>query len=135
VNGRIVAILASVLVAIGVAAGLYLAGSPAEARLHRQDERRAELLSMADFAIENYHREQGRLPVALDSAGPSWSRDSSRTRDPVTGVPFDYRVTGDSTWELCATFARSGEGNLSTLRNHPAGRHCFQRRIGPRSPR
>jgi hypothetical protein len=122
--------LASVLVVLGVGTGLYLAGSPAEARLHRQDERRSELLSMADFAVEQYHREHGRLPLALDSAGPAWSRDSSRARDPVTGVPFAYRVTGDSAWELCATFARPGEGNLSTLRNHAAGRQCFQRRIG-----
>jgi hypothetical protein len=129
VNGRVAAMLASVLVTIGVGVGLYLAGSPGEARLHRQDDRREELLSSADFRIEEYHREHGQLPASLDATLPEWSRDTLRTRDPVTGIPFDYRATGDSAWELCATFARAGEGNLSTLRNHPAGRHCFSRRI------
>jgi hypothetical protein len=129
VNGRMVAIFASALVVIAVVGGLYFAGSPGEARLRRQDDRREELLNSASYAIERYHGEHGRLPAVLDSAGPEWARDSLGARDPVTGVPFDYRTVSDSSYELCATFARGSEGEPTRSWNHPEGRHCFRRRI------
>ena len=128
-NGRTAAMVASVLVIGGVVAGLYFAGSPADARLRRQDGRREQLLASLDNAVRDYHRRHGHLPPALDSAGPEWARDSLRGRDPVSNLPFDYRVLGDSTYEFCATFARSTERDLDGAWSHPEGRHCFKQVI------
>lgn len=128
-SGRGAAIVASVLVLCGVIAGLYLAGSPAEARLRRQDGRRETLLSSASNGVQQYYRKEGHLPPTLDAAGAYWSADSLGGRDPVSGLPFDYRVVNDSTYELCASFARATEGDPSVHWAHPEGRYCFAERI------
>lgn len=124
-TGRTAAIFATLLVVVGVIAGLYLAGSPSEARLRRQDDRRETMLMTMDYAVRDYRSKHGHLPPVVDSVGAEWTPDSLRARDPVTGEPFEYRATGDSTYELCATFARATEGDLSGTWSHPAGRHCF----------
>ena len=49
--------------------------------------------------------------------------------DPMTGLPYEYRVKEGSEYELCATFLVSSEKIKSILASsmwaHPAGRHCF----------
>jgi hypothetical protein len=120
-----IASAAVVAVAIG---GLATIGSPGEERLRRLDVRRVEDLHRIERAANLYFTRQGRLPAALQDLPVEGGLDVART-DPA-GTPYEYRATGESTYELCAGFD-TGSGELSRSRTgdfwaHGAGRHCFQ---------
>lgn len=127
--------LASALVAVvlaAVAVGLYLIGSPAEARLRRFDERRVDDLRSAHTAIQGYWTARGGLPPDLDSVRMAFA-NGREFKDPSTGVPYLYQPTGDSTYRLCADFAQASPPDYpayETAWHHPAGHFCFSL-VGP----
>jgi hypothetical protein len=62
--------------------------------------------------------------------------------DPETGAPYEYKKTGDLSFEMCASFARESADTMKGeyysqilgLKNadvweHGAGRACFTREI------
>lgn len=121
-SGRAIAIALSVVVAVVVLIGLYLVGSPGEARLQALDERRVNDLREAKGQVSAYWRGHGALPSTLDSTG-----SSVVYHDPVTGTPYEYRATGDSTYELCAVFTHSSQDRYpdEVAWRHREGRHCY----------
>ena len=117
-SGRSIAVALSVVVAVVVVIGLYLVGSPGAARQQALDERRVNDLREARGQVSAYWRQHGALPGTLDGEPGS----SSGYRDPVSGAPYEYHATGDSTWDLCAVFtypSKVGCGVDSS--RHPAG--------------
>lgn len=134
-SGRMMAGVASAVVAIAVGAGLYIAGPPSQARLESQDSERMRRLWRAEQAIRSYQHERGFLPPQLAEVRPEWSTDSSGYRDPVTGAPFPYRIVNDSTYTLCAVFSKAKEDEYGNVeQGHPAGEHCFTRHISSEPP-
>lgn len=132
-DGKRLAIIASTVVAMAIIAGLYVAGSPGDARVYRQDEQRVNQLQSAEMMVREYAREKQKLPVALDSARPSWDIDSTRYLDPATAHSYQYRVVSDSSFELCAEFTRAtpaGDRLWDLKWNHPAGHHCVLMHLG-----
>jgi len=122
--GRSIAIALSLVVALVVGIGLYVSGSPATARQEMLDGRRVRDLRDAKTEIYSYWHRYHALPAAIDSISPV-PADSAGHRDPVTGTPYEYRVTSDSTYELCAVFALPSPAEADVDWRHPAGRHCF----------
>lgn len=129
-NGKILAALVSGVVLAAVGVGLYLAGSPAEARLLRLDDRRIDDLRSISWAVTEFRRTRGHMPPALDSL-PIAIGESTRLGDPATGHPYSYEITGDSSYSLCADFDRpsppEGDGRYETEWRHRSGRFCFPR--------
>jgi hypothetical protein len=127
-----IAAVAGVIVVVGI--GLFLSGSPSEARVRRLDERRLEDLRQTSYAIDGYFSRHGRLPAALDTLVRE-AGGSAGVRDPVTQQPYAYRSIDSTRYELCATFDRPSDDDDETGRPrrwpadwswaHPAGRHCF----------
>jgi hypothetical protein len=119
------AVSAAALAAIVV--GLYVVGSPAEARLRRLDERRVEDLRRARYSVHRYWTRHGQLPSSLDSL--SQGSEEALYRDPATGRAYAYRTTSDTSYELCAVFARPASEGWQRARDedwrHPAGEKCF----------
>ncbi len=119
------------LVAAAVLAGVTLLGSPSDQRSLRLDEERVRDLMAISGVAERYLRGHDALPDSLAelTRGEQWS--VTRSRDPETQEPYTYRVTGPSSYELCAGFANplaaaaAEEMRLSAFWQHPAGRHCF----------
>lgn len=124
-GGRALAIGAAVVVAVAVGVGLYLTGSPAETRLLRLDERCVDDLMDISSAVETYWKNSDRLPESLHDL----SIEQARLRDPVTDRPYEYTVTAETKYDLCAEFARASEapsyryGRASW--RHDAGHWCF----------
>jgi hypothetical protein len=120
--------------------GLIFSGSPATSRMERQDQQRVMDLQQISYAIDYYYRTNtSTLPPSLTDI-PSTDRVKGahffeRTEDPFTGTPYEYRVTGPNTYELCAVFDLESpqEDSVSMARSypmdgtwsHPKGRHCF----------
>ena len=123
-SGRVIAIALSLVMGLVVGIGIYFSGSPGTTRQEALDAHRVRDLRDVKGAVNTYWKGHRMLPSSIDgsSAVPA---DSIALYDPVTGAPYEYRVTSDSTYELCAVFAHpSPEGEDPDWR-HPAGRHCF----------
>ena len=114
------ALALAIVAAIGV--GLRVMGSPREARIWRVDGTRLDDLRHIDAAIGLFWTRQSRLPESLAEVAREPGVAVS-LNDPGTGRPYEYRVTGDRAYELCATFERAASGEA--FWSHGFGRHCF----------
>jgi hypothetical protein len=127
-NRKLLATVVTAAVLVAIVIGLYLAGSPAEARLLRLDDRRVDDLRSISSALAEYRRGRGHLPPTLDSL-PLAIGDAPKLRDPVTLQPYTYEVTGDSSYSLCAEFARRSpserDGRYEAAWRHLPGHFCF----------
>ena len=126
----IVAISLVVAVAAVVIVGVILLDSPAQERLRRLDERRVSDLREISYAVDAYWTREGMLPPSLEELS-SEERIVRELADPETGADYEYRVLGDSSYELCAIFAsemdvRSRDVPYGHVWSHGAGRQCFQ---------
>ena len=118
------AAIAVVVAAIGV--GVYLVGPPAEQRVRRLDERRSGDLEFLRMQVENFAVLRKRLPASLQEVP---AIPDSYLRDPVTARPYEYRVRGAESFELCADFDRPSDPDqpqfAQNIGKHGAGHACF----------
>jgi hypothetical protein len=129
VVGSITAVVAA------VAAGLWSIGSPGEQRLRRLDERRVSDLIQLSQAIYRHHNERHALPSAASDVVNGSLRGLSRLPlDPSTEEPYEYRVTGERKFELCAVFSGASRSvDANDFWYHDAGRRCYEFDV-PESP-
>jgi hypothetical protein len=69
---------------------------------------------------------KAELPHTLGEASVRARNERLSVQDPETGEPCTYTVQSETTFELCATFARQREWTSGVFWNHPAGTHCFR---------
>lgn len=113
------------VVAVVALAGLPVVGSPSAERARRLDQRRvAELRGIVDATNVYFGRHQ-RLPASLEELSAEGGLNVL-TRATETGS-FEYRVSGDRRYELCAVFQGETRSASETDRfwAHGAGRQCF----------
>lgn len=127
-------IVSTVAVIAVIAYGFVLVGSPGSRRLDRFDEQRVqdlqaivqEIQSMViDSNSEKRDTLKAPLPTTLEEAAMRAKLRGLSLNDPETGVPYEYRVKSETTYELCATFAGARSNDYRVFWNHPAGAHCF----------
>lgn len=142
-----------IFIIFGVGSGFYLAGSPQSQRLVRFDDRRTEDLQWIQGELINYWQRKGKLPYNLDELKNTIS-GFIPPQDPETGKSYEYAITGDLKFQLCAEFATSTLNGQSQSKGkpisrpaidypaeptsksnsnwqHDAGRYCFDRTIDP----
>jgi hypothetical protein len=129
------AIVVSAVVA-AIIAGLLLIGSPAEQRVLALDRHRESDLSNITRATTRYWDLHSSLPQSLDELAKYPSGYAFSITDPETGAPYEYRITGEKTFELCATFGAPtpkspDEGLNVPAYRHDAGRQCFDLTASP----
>ena len=120
----------TVVVLAAVIGGIILLDSPAQERLRRLDERRVDDLHQLAYGVDIYWTREGHLPASLAELSEE-ERIVRDLADPATGQPYEFRVLGDKTFELCAVFARDSgtDGRDFPGRSfwlHGPGRQCFQ---------
>lgn len=133
-TGRVLSVLAAVVVLLALGAGLWTIGAPWVQRDVRLDERREKELDRLHDAVEEHWRENGALPASLQLLA---SRPGVRLAivDPKTGESYGYTITGATTFQLCASFATDSAQALDEGRRwanhsfpHGVGLTCFDRR-------
>lgn len=140
---KVFASIVIAVVAILIGVGLYASGSPANARLEREDTLREEHLEQIAYALDNYVSQgETELPENLADIHGQYLRPG--IVDPATGEVYEYRKISDEQYELCATFAAvSSLKDQRTPRyaldepwimfqEHDAGRVCFERVVDNR---
>ncbi len=123
---HVVVVVAIAAVGTAVVIGLVRLGPPSEERSRRLDEQRIEDLGRLARSVDLHWTRDGSLPLSLgtlsDAAVPG-----ARFSDPGTSQPYDYRVLGDSTFELCGHFETDWSARSSDeFWSHPPGRFCFE---------
>ena len=126
------AVVASVLVVFAVVWGFFLVGSPATRRLEHFDERRLEDLRIIAREIQSMVESRNKrgtlkepLPKTLEEAAQRAHDERLNPRDPETNEPYRFIIKNETTYELCATFARKRDSDARVFWNHSAGTHCF----------
>lgn len=131
------------IVFASIAYGFVLAGSPAKQRDVRFDERRVNDLQSLQYAVVNFWQSRGQLPQSLSELD---ALGYSMPADPATQKSYDYAVTGELSFELCADFAaefkpgsdyyayyygygREGVATSPKGWEHGAQRACFESAI------
>jgi hypothetical protein len=137
----------SLVVIIGLIVGaFFIVGSPAKNRARAWDEQRVNDLSSIQSQVVNYWQRKEQLPKTLADLNDPISNSSIPT-DPETKAAYEYSVTGEKMFQLCATFAASSVSGEKTYGGpmalnmpspgagdnwqHEAGRQCFTRTIDP----
>jgi hypothetical protein len=127
----------SIVVAVSLVGGLFVVGSPATERVRRFDAQRAADLKMISEEVFNLTLGGGwrnpatplairrPLPQSLGEVQAAAQQRKPRIIDPKTGTAYEYRVLGESTFQVCATFEQVRDEPGDVAWNHPAGRHCF----------
>ena len=117
--------------------GFVVAGSPGRARLERLDDIRQSDLQSIAAAMDTLWRERGELAPTLEALSRERTTSVRSILDPDTGQPYEYRITGEKSYELCAVFDLEEEPKKtsapqlpgSRFWNHGAGRRCFDLKV------
>lgn len=132
------------LITIGIVAGFIVAGSPQAQRYNRLDERRVSDLMNIQWQIVSYWQAKNTLPDNLDQLNDSLN-GFMPPKDPQTNESYEYRKTGNLSFQLCGEF-KAENPDLESYRgpkpidssygldanwSHGAGRQCFDRTIDP----
>jgi hypothetical protein len=131
-------VAATALAVVTLVWGVAVVGSPGAERLRKLDERRVQELRAIESSLDRLclgpHtiRKEGPpqalvmpLPVTLAALASQATERRPSIVDPGSGAPYEYKLAGPSSFELCATFDRPRDEDDDPRWNHPAGRHCF----------
>ena len=143
---KLFGVIIVLMVAATVAAGLWIAGSPSSERARRFDDQRMNDLQQISSAVDAYQASYGKLPAALATlTDPQIARyyNLGSLTDPETSAAYDYAVTGEKTYRLCATFAQPSVDASEKTRTpyadpngrawqHTVGRQCFDLVVPPK---
>jgi hypothetical protein len=140
---------AGLLLALTVIAGFVMFGTPWQAREYRLDAQRVADLRNVQLYILQYWQSKDALPANLTDLNDPISSSEVPT-DPQSGSQYGYKITGTTSFELCADFNASdysatpytqpepanlygvsSGGGISDYWGHAAGYICFDRTIDP----
>ncbi len=128
------------MVLLALVSGFVVTGSPGARRAERLDEQRLSdvqnIINTVDSIAHDGQWDVPRsqlpvkpLPATLEEVQKLGSIDSVSTRDPETGVPYEYIVVSPTRFSVCAVFALERKETFNEDWNHPAGYHCFTQDI------
>ena len=131
----------SLVVILGaVVVGFSVLGSPRTQQLIKYDEQKVNDLQYISNEIGYSFQDKQILPEKLLDIPvlKNYGQPSFLT-DKQSGKPYEYRKTGDSTYELCAEFNKESTqqndtypvygGDGMTNWSHPAGKYCFTKSV------
>lgn len=143
-------IAAAIIVIGSIIVGFMVIGSPRAQREFRYDSQRVSDLQNMQWQVISYWQGKEKLPGTLEEISDP-IRGGFVPVDPETGEKFEYRKTGNLSFELCANFSRESRearpmmvsslarpmmeksymGPETENWQHGAGRQCFTRTIDP----
>jgi len=129
------------IVLISIIWGFSVLGSPRTQKLLKYDEQKISHLQSITSGVNNYYSMKGILPNTLGEM--SGGNYYVPLLDSQTNKPYEYKKTGNLTYEVCAEFNNASKnkdssknlpymyGISSTSWVHPLGYYCFAQTINP----
>jgi hypothetical protein len=132
-RGTFLAVFAAIVAAAAVSISIWL-NSPSEMRARRLDHARLEGLNQTQNAIMIYYGANHTLPVELKALeNDDHLHMEVHWHDPETQQPFEYAITGESYYRLCAVFSRNSDRSDDSVGvsfgKHKAARDCFEKTV------
>ncbi|HAU66362.1 MAG: hypothetical protein UT30_C0001G0036 [Candidatus Uhrbacteria bacterium GW2011_GWF2_39_13] len=141
------AIVSSLVILGSIVASFFVIGSPAQQRNVRMDLQRVNDLQTIQSSLINYWQNKDVLPENLSLLEDDLSGYRS-PMDPETKQSYEYRMIGELSFELCATFETQFDSTSEThsipvyyefgygdssfdIWSHDAEHTCFERTIDP----
>ncbi len=125
---RYMAIGVSVLLLFSLIGVFLIIGSPHKERLYRFDEQKVGDLQNLQFQIIDYWQSKHELPSSLNDLTNAFIGYVVPV-DSQTTLEYEYRVTGDLNFELCAVF--NLEGSYPSERSYPSVRYPSSKEVTP----
>ncbi|KKW16192.1 MAG: hypothetical protein UY56_C0020G0002 [Parcubacteria group bacterium GW2011_GWA1_50_14] len=94
--------------------GLYQTGSPFETRRRKMDVQRLSQFSSLRSAIQTYYDTNKKLPETLSNLPEGYSFNIKNIKDPETKADYEYKVTGEISYKLCAIFSADSPKDASS---------------------
>jgi hypothetical protein len=126
---------ATLVVIASLIFGFLNINPPSEVREEKLDNQMAGQLQDIQWRIEDYYLTNSTLPEDLETLYKSFTVPTP----PEKRNSYEYKITGEKSYELCATFSRDSSSlNISHTRpgleknynwDHQAGYWCFERDI------
>jgi uncharacterized membrane protein/type II secretory pathway pseudopilin PulG len=131
--------VAVVIILSSIVWGFAVLGSPRTQRLYKYDDQKVNDLTNINSAIQNYYSTKSALPKDFTELGTI--NYYVTQLDAQTQKPYEYKITGSTTYELCADFNKASPDTTQpsnytrpigyTSWTHPVGRYCFTQAISP----
>lgn len=136
---KISAYVATIVILATLIGSFIVMGSPATQRAYRFDEQRVSDLQQTQYQIFNYYQQKETLPQTADELQNDVT-GFTIPADPETGERYEYKTESETSFSLCATFARPSRvarvpakpimpGMDNNQWEHDAGHYCFTRTI------
>ncbi len=141
------AIGVSAVIVISIVSSFFLIGTPAQQRDVRLDQQRTSDLQTIQYNLIAYWQDKGALPETLAQIEDDLIGYRNPV-DPKTSDSYEYALSEDLSFQLCATFVTKSDDALGAtqprmaytggygdgsfdLWSHEVGRVCFERTIDP----
>jgi hypothetical protein len=134
-------VVAFVVVLGSIVWGFTVLGSPRTQRLYKYDDAKVMDLQNINGAIQSYYSVKTALPK--DFTELATLNYGVNQIDSQTQKAYEYKKTGNMTYEVCAEFNKASNSNNDgrsvpavypyggTSWTHPEGRYCFPQTINP----
>jgi len=125
-TGKGLSLLLGSVVVLAVGFSLW-SNPPSESRARQLDQLRLQALKNSEIAINRYYDEHKALPADLKIIDKEHFKE--QWRDPETNQPLEYKLLGDKSYQLCASFSRQSDAldrHDYLYKNHAAGHNCFE---------
>lgn len=117
---------------------LFIVESPRETRNRKIDNLILEDFTEIDRAVNDYYREFNELPEDLDIIQEEFNYiNSDDLEDSIHNKRYEYKVTGDRSYEICASFLTSNikDGSIYQYNyygeewEHESGYQCIKQKL------
>lgn len=132
-------VLIMVLVIVFIGYGVAVIGSPGKQRAFQFDRRRISDVQSISYAIDSYWKRNKKLPAHVDDFKNQGYYYIQSVIDPQTALPYEYRIVGDKSYELCTVFQTDSSKTASRFKtqvpfsdqswSHAVGRTCFKKEV------
>ncbi|MDD4358257.1 MAG: DUF5671 domain-containing protein [Candidatus Pacebacteria bacterium] len=115
------------LISAAFISSFFLIDSPQESRNRKLDDKILSDFNTIKFAIDNYYNENEKLPQNLNDV-------ESKIIKPYNGsLDYEYEITGDKKYKLCAEFMSSNLEKIKTYSDnnwkHDKGYQCIEKEV------
>ncbi|GGI74381.1 hypothetical protein [Shewanella gelidii] len=132
-NKIIIASVAGAIIIIGIVAAILIMPpmeAPVDRSAWRRDTTRLEHLKILSDRIQVYWQSNRQLPATVGQLIDG-KEHKKNPKDPRYSTDYEYNVTGQQRYQLCAIFSMDTPKRQATsFWNHPGDHFCFDFHIG-----